>query len=154
MKIDWKHVATTEGYKSLKAAYLQDTGHSKEVLFGLFNWVICRAKYYANLQDTTIDKILDGWENGRTGWWFAYYGESKQPKVPSKFVVHVRLRGTIKQSNKWYRKNTQDRKRVNMRVINTYAKRNIEKYKDRPRWNSQHKALKRIKEYRLRHNLK
>ena len=29
MKIDWKYVATTEGYKSLKAAYVHDVQSSE-----------------------------------------------------------------------------------------------------------------------------
>ena len=97
MKIDWKYVANTKGYKSLKAAYIQDVQKAREHerKFGramrdkaeflkLFNWVIARATHYAHHENSTIDVVLDRWESKRTCWWLGFYGESKyQPKYTS-----------------------------------------------------------------------
>ena len=61
-KIDWKKVAASPGYKSLKAAYVKDVQQAhtytkrfnrnpmrdKAVFLCKFKWVIGRAVYYAH----------------------------------------------------------------------------------------------------------
>ena len=106
MKINWKYVATTEGYKSLKAAYIQDVQKATEskIRFGRamrdkaeflkkFNWVIARATYYAYHEKTTIDNVLDYWEAKRTMWWFGYYQDGRQPKHTSGVLCRMGLNG-------------------------------------------------------------
>ncbi len=97
MKIDWKHVSTTQGYKSLKEAYIRDIqqvqerkrkggygNYSRYVKH--FNWVICRAKHYASNRGVSLDVVLDEWEAERKmsgGWWLNFYQDIKQPKYHS-----------------------------------------------------------------------
>lgn len=92
MKIDWKKVSKTPGYVSLKAAYIrdvqeaaksQDKGYhpmrSKKEFLEHFRWVIGRAEHYAHHKNTTIDVILNEWEDKRTYWWLNYYQNNRQP---------------------------------------------------------------------------
>ena len=80
MKIDWKHLAATPGYMSLKKAYIKDVLENKgcskarkaEAL-RKFNWVIGRAKHYASKQGTEVWEVLNKWEAARTYWWVNYY---------------------------------------------------------------------------------
>ena len=88
MKIDWKHLATTEGYKSLKNDVIRDikskrTFNSKENLWNRFHWIINRAKHYAHETGLTIENILNQWEAKRNYWWVNYYQESNFQKLRS-----------------------------------------------------------------------
>ena len=84
MKIDWKHLARTKGYQSLKAAYsydVQNSRRTKEELLRHFNWVMGRAKHYALQQARSIEDVLNEWEANRDYWWLNFYQESNQPKL-------------------------------------------------------------------------
>lgn len=92
MNINWKQLATTPGYKSLKAAYIKDVQdiqrhkypmRKKEELLAKFNWVIGRAMYYAHRNGRPIGNILWSWESDRNYWWLNYYQDSNQPKKKS-----------------------------------------------------------------------
>jgi hypothetical protein len=96
MKIDWKKVAASPGYKSLKAAYIKDVqGNQRWVRKGVrpmrdkaeflrhFRWVISRAMYYAHRYNRPIEAVLWSWESDRTYWWLNYYQEGRQPKKKS-----------------------------------------------------------------------
>lgn len=109
MKIDWKHVSKTPGYLSLKAAYIHDVresveyerkfGHAmrgKPVFIKLFNWVICRAKHYAQHKNVTIDVVLDGWESKRNYWWLNFYQPCNQPKYHSSSKKSMGVKGVRK----------------------------------------------------------
>ena len=96
MNINWKHLATTPGYVSLKAAYIRDVKKATESKYQsmrnkaeflrLFNWVICRAKYYAHRENVTLEIILNRWEADRDYWWLNYYQNCNQHKYPKKCV--------------------------------------------------------------------
>lgn len=86
MKIDWKVVASSPGYKSLKASYVRDLtrgNRSKQELLRKFRWVIDRAKHYAHHKGTFLQDVLNHWESKRDYWWLNYYQESNQPKFHS-----------------------------------------------------------------------
>ena len=97
MNIDWKKVAASPGYKSLKAAYIHDVQESeryrarlgrkpmreKEEFLRKFKWVIGRAMYYAHKYNRPIEAILWSWESDRNYWWLNYYQEGRQPKKKS-----------------------------------------------------------------------
>jgi len=86
MKIDWKHLATTPGYMSLKEAYITDVrkkNRTKAESIRKFQWVINRAKHYASHTGKTIEVILNEWEEKRTYWWLNYYQNCAQPKFHS-----------------------------------------------------------------------
>jgi hypothetical protein len=89
MKINWKHLATTPGYRSLKAAYIRDVQKAtrsarpmrdKTEFLKKFIWVIGRAKHYAQHFEVPIAIILNEWESKRNYWWLNYYQECNQPK--------------------------------------------------------------------------
>lgn len=93
MKINWKHLATTSGYKSLKQAMINDiqenidnakrsggkSFRSKKEFRKHFYWVISRAKHYAEHHNKPIEKVLNEWENNRNYWWLNYYQSVNQP---------------------------------------------------------------------------
>lgn len=98
MNIDWKAVAQSPGYKSLKAAYIRDVSEaantlarggrpmrSKETFLKLFQWVIGRAQHYAARTGKPIEEILNDWESRRDYWWLNYYQPSceRPPKLSS-----------------------------------------------------------------------
>jgi len=92
MEIDWKKIAKSQGYRSLKAACTKDVIDSvnrsspmrkKEDFYKLFRWVIARAQNYAYHQNTSVEAVLDKWEKRRDYWWLNYYQESRQPKISS-----------------------------------------------------------------------
>ena len=83
--IDWKHLATTPGYISLKAAYIRDVQRNgnKARYLRKFNWVIGRAQHYALKHNVSIETILNQWEEERKYWWLNYYQDCNQPKLHS-----------------------------------------------------------------------
>ena len=92
MKVDWKHLASTEGYMSLKAAYAKDVSEAaklkrpmrdKAEFLRHFTWVIARAKHYAHHTGRTIESVLNEWEERRSYWWLGYYQDAQQPKFHS-----------------------------------------------------------------------
>ena len=90
-KINWKYVATTKGYKSLKAAYIHDIQKNNQIrtkaeFLQHFYWVIGRAKHYAHNRNIPIEVVLNHWEKKRTYWWLNYYQDSNQRKFQKKSV--------------------------------------------------------------------
>lgn len=111
MKIDWKHLATTTGYKSLKAAYIHDVEEAvkqkrplreKEEFLRLFRWVIGRAKHYSYRTGISIESILNEWEEDRGYWWLNFYQPGKQPKLHSKSIKPMGINGI----RAYYKKNS------------------------------------------------
>lgn len=101
MGIDWKQLAKSPGYQSLKAAYIKDVQDAmqekakgrqpmrdKTVFLKHFQWIINRAKHYAHVKNTSMEAILNEWESGRRYWWLNYYKECNQPKL----IVERRLK--------------------------------------------------------------
>ncbi len=97
MNIDWKHLATTKGYKSLKAAYVYDVKkgwRNKKESFLLFIWAIGRAKHYAHHTGRSIESILNEWEDKRSYWWRNFYQDCNQPKFHSSAKKPMGVNGT------------------------------------------------------------
>lgn len=103
--INWKHVAKSDGYKSLKAAYIHDVRNAvkqarpmrdKKKFLRHFKWVIGRAKHYAINTGRTVDAVLNDWESKRTHWWLNYYQDSRQPKLHSNKLRPLGERGLKK----------------------------------------------------------
>jgi hypothetical protein len=89
MKINWKHLATTTGYKSLKKACFDDIKRnyrSKKEVLQKFRWVIARAKHYVHHTGKSIESILNEWEEKRDYWWINYYQDGRQPKFHSNCI--------------------------------------------------------------------
>lgn len=112
MKIDWKHLATTEGYKSLKAAYIRDiqmtlgkrmvirSKGEKDEAFKLFQWVIGRAKHYSCHTGNPVSEILTEWEKKRTYAWVNYYQDGRQSKFHPSSIKQKGLIGTPEYTDK------------------------------------------------------
>ena len=110
--IDWKHLATTTGYKSLKVAYVNDVQKAakqkhpmrrKSEFLHKFQWVINRAKHYAHNTGKSIDIILNEWEEKRDYWWLNYYQDCRQPKFHSNSKKPMGINGIRKHYKETYR---------------------------------------------------
>lgn len=165
MKIDWKVVAQSPGYKSLKAAYIRDTHEagqyqargrrpmrSKQEFLKLFQWVIGRAQHYAVRQCRSVEEVLNEWEAGRTYWWLNYYGEGRQPKLPSGKPRNVQYMkpDTYHRQQRWHRPGTKewfhDLRKKRARDAQFTRKHHRGK---KPRWSKEHKdRMARIRGYR------
>ena len=135
--IDWKHLATTTGYKSLKEAYISDVQNkhrSKKESLRKFQWVINRAKHYAHHTGKSMEAILNEWEAKRDYWWLNYYQSGRQPKFHSDSTKTMGLRGMIKYCKNSYR---HDHARRRLRIIE--LKRTLREKKTKPRWGMRRK---------------
>lgn len=110
--IDWKHLATTTGYRSLKTAYINDVQkaakqkhpmRNKSEFLRTFQWVINRAKHYAYHTGKSIEVILNEWEEKRDYWWLGYYQDSNQPRFHSNSKMVMGSRGMRKHYKHSYR---------------------------------------------------
>lgn len=147
MEINWKHLSTTPGYVSLKAAYIHDVqSASREKARGRrpmrdkaeflrqFNWVICRAKHYAEFTGRPIHEILNEWEAKRNYWWLSYYQNGKQPKLNNcPTVKPTGLRGEIKyyKTDRWY---ANDRKRGTVRIQDCIRRNALKNRTKKAKW--------------------
>ena len=141
--INWKHLATTTGYKSLKAAYTRDVQKSAKQRYPMrqkaeflrqFQWVINRAKHYAHHTGKTMEAILNEWEEKRDHWWLNYYQDCRQPKFHSNSKKPMGVKGTRKYYKVAYR---HDPVRGAMRVREFKNRENPKKTK--PRWDIRRK---------------
>ncbi len=142
--IDWKHLATTRGYRKLKQAMIEDihAGHrSKQELHDKFNWVICRAKHYAHRLNKPIEDVLNEWEDAREVWWIRYYSNHHQSKIVDVPTQPRSLRGAIRRyKNRKFRKKS-TRSVRDLSFIWELQKQNSMKVK--PRWSNEKKARAR-----------
>lgn len=138
--INWKHLATTPGYMSLKAVYIHDVQgaarqrnpmRQKEEFLRKFQWVINRAKHYAHCTGKSIEIILNEWEEKRDYWWLNYYQDGRQPKFHSSSMRPLGIRGTRKYYKTAY---SHDPERGSTRIREFIAK--VKPKKTKPRWNA------------------
>jgi hypothetical protein len=166
MKIDWKTVCQSAGYKSLKAEYTRSmqrlqryTGtkntwyveREKKELKDKFQWVIARATHYAHHINTTIDVILNDWEEKRSYSWQNYYQESNQPKLNKSVFVKQRktlnwLKFELKTSNSPRSKIYAKRRRFDFileeQKKNSKRKGKLARWSKNKRWLRDHRAGK------------
>lgn len=125
MKIDWKEVSKSEGYRSLKAAYIKDVQNSKKQKYPMrdkeeflkhFNWVINRAKHYAVKKNISIIVVLNEWESKRKYWWLNYYKNCNQPKIHTNKLKHKGVRYFLKYFKEQY-KHDHKRRRLRMKEL-------------------------------------
>lgn len=136
MVIDWKYLATTTGYKSLKAVYIKNVQDAakrqrpirdKAEYLRQFQWVINRAKHYSYHTGESIETILNEWEEKRTYCWLNYYQDCGKPRFHSKSMRPVGLR---------YAKRHHTKQSLSDKMIRI-AKENSTKTK--PRWDTARK---------------
>ncbi len=146
MNVDWKHFSQTQGYKSLKEAYMRDARKAgkdaramldKDELYKKFQWVISRCLHYSKALNKKPWDVLDEWESKRDYWWINYYQESNQPKICpesiSKKPMHIRGIKKYYKSGHFRDSNT----RVNSRIGDHLRKQRTKK----PRWTAKRKSL-------------
>lgn len=141
-QINWKHLATTPGYISLKKAYAsyvvnKRSWQSKGELYRKFQWVIGRAKHYAHHTGKSIEEILNEWEEKRTYCWVNYYQNGCQPKFHSKAKKLMGVKGIRKSTKRSPFYNTEDSKHRVNDFIQTEHRKNSTKKK--LRWTSERK---------------
>lgn len=81
-------VTECAGYKKLLAAVERDEKESKGFhdYRAKLQWVLDRAKHYAEKTGLDAADILDAWEEGRTYWYMNYYQECEQPEIKANSV--------------------------------------------------------------------
>lgn len=167
MKIDWKQLSQSAGYKSLKAAYIRDVQEAakkknpmrkKEEFLKLFRWVMARAQHYAVRQGCSVEVVLNTWEANRDYWWLNYYQEGKKPKLPSGKSRNVQPQ----KATTYYRKQYTGRMYTRADLLNRLRDlRNLEArrfrqhvLKKKARWPIDRKArAARIRTYKQERNL-
>lgn len=138
-KIDWKYFSQTTGYKSLKAAYIEDIKRSwrnKKEGRKKFQWVIDRAKHHAYHKGVSIWTILNFWESKRDYWWLNYYQNMNQPKlIKNKILKPIGVKGIRKHyKNTSWPRTKQEIKHEVCKYIQNEQQQNSTKKK--PRWTS------------------
>lgn len=141
MKIDWKHLATTTGYKSIKAAYIKDItwkwGTKKDVAIDYFNKIIGKAKSHAHHTGRSIEQVLNEWEEKRDSALSSFYSDFHMPKARAKDSLNRQgIKGGRKYNAKWNR-DPEIRKHANCTMINRINK--AASKKSKPRWDTSYK---------------
>ena len=143
MNIDWKVVANSPGYKSIKAAYIKSAMQAgeqkhpmrdKAELYKNFQWVICRAKHYAEHLNWTIESVLVEWEAKRTYGILNYYQDCRQPKFHSGLKKPIGVKGTrnFYKNHRFYGDELNIRKKIVLEAIALNQKKRDAGKK--PRW--------------------
>lgn len=145
MKINWKEVAKSPGYLSLKKTIADEwnrcNGYSRagdSRYKPLFRWVIARATHYAHYYNEPLQDVLNEWEELRTYSFLNYYSEQNFPKQirdRRKFIPKG-IKGIIKfyRTDDWY-KNDVIGQRVRIKTeIERHRKGMAKLNKERPRW--------------------
>ena len=103
MKIDWKAVAASPGYKSMKATVAEEAQQSArrkrvpDIRYQqVFEFAINRAKHYSHVTGISIENILNAWEEQRTYSFLNYYDTYRKPKQHSHICEPQGIRGRIK----------------------------------------------------------
>ena len=143
MIIDWKKVARSSGYISLKVAYIKEAMEAgkrkrpmrdKEELYKKFQWVICRAKHYAEHLNRPLECILYEWERKRIHGILNYYQDCRQPKFHSGLKKPIGVKGTrnFYKNHRFYGDELNIRKKIVLEAIALNQKKRSEM--KRPRW--------------------
>ncbi len=155
MKIDWKVVAQSPGYKSLKATMIRAIQRnnkeiqkwpnrrpmrSKDAFKKHFNWVISRAIQNANYRKVTLDVVLNEWESKRDYCWLNFYQESRQPKlfdpINKKKPIGIR---TYAKKDIWYKDNPIKKKAFVFKHLMWEQKQKSKRKDGKARWTKQRK---------------
>ena len=139
MKIDWKHLATTPGYISLKKATAESLtwrwGPTKKEAQKTFNEIISRAKNHAHVTGDSVADVLTNWEEIRNNKQrlSSFYSNHHMPKARNKDSLERQgIKGGRKYNKQWNR-DKQALKRLNCRMINEVNR--LASTKIKPRWN-------------------
>lgn len=167
MKINWKEVAQSPGYKSLKQAVIDE--HNRGAMFKRrgcsnyghgnryqekFKFAISRATHYAYKRGVPLEVILNEWEEKRTYNFMNYYGDTNFPKLHLNALEPVGIRGVIKRTRKRHSFDNTHRKQYVCSAIMRHHKDMVKQSTRKPRWSNDRKYnCKRIRERQLQRNL-
>ena len=143
MKIDWKIVAQSPGYESLKKTIADEWNQRNK--YGRkgdnrykpkFKWVIARAQHYAYHLNKPLQDILNEWEEKRTYNFLNYYQEQKFPRLHNNTSIPNGLKGIIKfyRTDGWYKKDIIGQRIRIKSQIEHHRKILAKLNKDKPRW--------------------
>lgn len=152
MKIDWKHLATTKGYKSIKQELIyanRRSHYNKKSNTIRFQWIICRAKHYAVVQGKTLEEVLNGWEEERRrNAWLSFYSPHNFPKLNRKSSVRPGIKREIERISFFDRHKPRIKRKRVLAVIKREAERTRVK---KPKWSESRKLHeKKLKEIESR----
>lgn len=149
MKTDWKVVAQSPGYQSLKQSYQQTQKYSarfKDNSSELtrqtkqFHWIIYRAKHYAYHLNTSIEDVLNGWEANRTYNWRSYYSDHRFPKL-GKTALTVKPMQMLNYFRKdpYYKNHPKSKKERVFKEILKQQRQDSKRVGDKARWTAERK---------------
>ena len=108
MKIDWKEVAKSPGYLSMKAAVADEAkrvakwGRKPDERYAeSFRFAISRGTHYAIKRGVTLDVILNQWEEKRSYCFLNYYSNHNFPKLSRKVLKPHSISKILKVEKKW-----------------------------------------------------
>ena len=145
MKINWKEVAKSVAYKSMKAYVAKQANKrfsNDERYQKAFDFAINRAKQHIYVacwlddNDYTYDLIykLDEWERKRKQSFLSYYSNHNLPKKTSGVLKPVGIRGRLKyyKNDSWYKNTHRAAEEVTIHLKNKRTK--------KARWSNERKA--------------
>lgn len=157
MKIDWKHLATTSGYKRLKEALITDIQEAEQYkkrtgryfrspaeYYQHFNFAICRAKHYAHRDNRELHEVLTEWEDMRSYSWINYYQRSNFRKISGATQPKTMgTRGTIAYYKKHHKAKSRFLSKMVIKTLHDAAIKKRKKLIKKPRWSSLYKKAHR-----------
>jgi len=103
MTINWKEVAASTGYQSMKAAVANEKaraharGSKPDKRYEqAFNFAINRAKHYAHYIGCDLQDVLNDWEEARDYNFMSYYANHHFPRFEEKTRKLTGVKGQIK----------------------------------------------------------
>ena len=149
-------VCQSEGYKSLKADYLNDLKRNYSIRdkTNQFKWIIGRATSHAYHRGVTLDVILNEWEAKRTINWRSFYYEHNQmfQKLNQSNCIKpsgITAKKKVTKASRWYTPKA-SRERV-FNEIMRLQRINSKRYKTKMRWAEWRKKV--LKRERLKQSL-
>jgi len=163
MKIDWKKVAKSPAYISMKACVAEEAKRCAKWkqkpdsrYQEAFNFAMNRAKHYAHHLNKTFIEVLEIWEAKRTYNFMNYYSDHNLPKFHSNRKENWGLRRNLKsiKSDGFYKKNKRRKADRIKQIIGYFQSRNPKRTGRKARWTIHRKhSVKRMREYEAKRNL-
>lgn len=159
MDIDWKEVAASSGYISMKAAVAAEATrvrkfkHNKpdKRYFEAFNFAINRAKHYAHTIGTSLIFVLNDWEDKRKYNFINYCSNYTFPRLDCTHVLKPTgingIRNRYKRYN-FYADRVKFSKHFVCEEIMRLGRLRVKESGRKPRWTKEYKArMQRYKKH-------
>lgn len=152
MKIDWKYLSSTSGYRSLKQCLIYDitkNRRTKKEAYKLFYRVLgeakkyVQAKYSPELYSYALASVLKTWEEKRDYWWVNYYSSYNFKENVGRSLKPIGIKGIRNYYKKEIKTGFRSKNCVNSH-ISRFLTTERDKSGKKPRWNM---AKKKDKKY-------